>query len=186
MNYTNAAAMLDRLEKTLAAPTFMPTPVNLKTIMVNFLVPVLREVVARSAESSDAIVEVGDLARTAFLTARETLAGEVFESFAVALIEVRTLLEAEGLRADHPVFDSLSRMDAAVTLYDEHLARNDDDEAYADEDEDEDEDAVEEDAEGVAAVVEILAETTADEAAVEAAAPVEVVPAAPPVLATTA
>ena len=182
MNYTNAAAMLDRLEKTLAAPTFMPTPVNLKTIMVNFLVPVLREVVARSAESSDAIVEVGDLARTAFLTARETLAGEVFESFAVALTEVRTLLEAEGLRADHPVFDSLSRMDAAVMLYDEHLARNDDDEAYADEDED----AVEEDAEGVAAVVEVLAETTADEAAVEAAAPVEVVPAAPPVLAATA
>lgn len=117
MNLSTAASMLDKLNRQLSKN---PSPDAIVSMVRDFIVPILEEIVARGAETNAAVEEVEDLARTAFITSRQTLSGEIFSNISQALVSLREQLET-SLAEDHPALQIVDQIEDQVSVYMSYL-----------------------------------------------------------------
>jgi hypothetical protein len=129
MSTVNLENMLARFERALERPN--PPP----TLLKDYVLPCLQEITvqvaqngARLSEVEDLVDAVGDKADMAFITARETLAGELFNAVAVNIEVIRTGLLRLGLPETDVLVVACGNIESAVFTYTEHLAEDDEDE----------------------------------------------------------
>lgn len=133
MNFASANQMLARFGKVLDRPTQVPSPAALVGLMRDYVMPILQEVISRSEETTIAVLNTNELAQSAFVAARQTLAGDLMTQISDAAMQLRERLQAD-LPEGHPAFDLLDQIDANLGTFEEYLL----DDAAGDEDEDED------------------------------------------------
>lgn len=120
MNFNTANTMLARLSKVLSSPTQVPSPAALLRLMSDYVVPILQEVIARSAETTQAVINTNELAQTAFVTARQTLAGDLMSNIAESAMSLREILVA-ALPEGHAAFELLDQIDGNLQTFEEYL-----------------------------------------------------------------
>jgi hypothetical protein len=120
VNFINASNMLVRLNKTLDRPTQVPSPAAVVALLRDYVLPILQEVVARSEETSQAVLSTNALAQSAFVTARQTLAGDLMSQISEAAMQLREVL-ATALPVEHAAFDLLDQIDANLGTFEEYL-----------------------------------------------------------------
>jgi hypothetical protein len=131
MNFNTANTMLARLSKVLSSPTQVPSPAALMRLMSDYVVPILQEVIARSVETTQAVVNTNELAQTAFVTARQTLAGDLMSNIADSAMNLRELL-ATALPEGHAAFELLDQIDGNLATFEEYLLDGEDEEGGGD------------------------------------------------------
>lgn len=128
MNFTNALQMIARFEKTLSHPTAPLSAANVAGLMRDYVTPLLRELIARCAETADAALSANEMAQIAFATSRQTLAGEIFEDLGETTSALREEVEKLALDADHPIRGLLDRIDGNLSTYLDHIYEEEGDE----------------------------------------------------------
>lgn len=131
MNYITANTMLARLNKVLGSPTQVPSPAAIMRLLGDYVVPIMQEVIARSAETAQAVVTTNELAQTAFVTARQTLAGDLMSNIADSAMNLRELLVA-ALPEGHAAFELLDQIDGNLQTFEEYLLDGEDEEGVGD------------------------------------------------------
>ncbi len=131
MNFNTANTMLARLSKVLSSPTQVPSPAALMRLMSDYVVPILQEVIARSVETTQAVISTNELAQTAFVTSRQTLAGDLMSNIADSAMNLREILAA-ALPEGHVAFELLDQIDGNLQTFEEYLLDGEDEEGAGD------------------------------------------------------
>lgn len=125
MSLEQATNLMARMERHINSPAAAIPPTVAK-FLINWLVPVLKEMLEASIQSETNLAEAMALSQMAFTASRETLAGEMFEEVANVSLELREMITRAQLPESEALLELLSRLDRVVQVYEDVIAQEGD------------------------------------------------------------